>query len=209
MCQDVIPDWLRWARRLQAVSQTGIHYSNKPFDRSRYEEIGEIAREIIKHKPDIDTDLVKEQMAQQSGYATPKVAVRGAVFQDGQLLLVKEKMDGLWAMPGGWANVNETPSSMVEREVWEESSYRVRARRLIGVYESNHDRHPLIFWHNYKILFLCDLVGGSPRMSEETDAVAFFDSANLPELSPFRTQQREIEAALAHYREVQKPTYFD
>lgn len=209
MCQDALSDRLRWARRLQAVSQIGLHYADDPFDRIRYEEIGAIAREIITRTTDLDEDFLKVEMDRQTGYATPKVAVRGAVFCEGQILLVREKMDGLWAMPGGWADVNEPPSCMVEREVWEESGYRVRACRLIGVYESNHDRFPLTFWHNYKLVFLCELIGGSPETSDETDAVAFFDPDNLPRLSPFRTQPREIEEAQAHYREDQRPAYFD
>jgi ADP-ribose pyrophosphatase YjhB (NUDIX family) len=118
-------------------------------------------------------------------------------------------MAGLWAMPGGWADVNEPPSRMVEREVREESGYDVRARRLIGVYESNHDCYPLTFWHNYQLLLLCDLVGGSPESSDETDGVAFFDPDSLPEISPFRTCHREIAEAIVHYCESHRPAYFD
>ncbi len=148
MCQDALPKRLHWARRLQAVSQTGLHYAEDPFDRARYEGIGAIAREILMQNTDFDESLLKLEMDRQSGYATPKVAMRGAVFCEGKMLLVREKMDGLWAMPGGWADVNEPPSRMVEREVREESGYHVGARRLIGVYESNHDCYPLTFWHN-------------------------------------------------------------
>ena len=106
--------------------------------------------------------------------------------------MVKERSDGKWCMPGGWADVGETPSEMVEREVMEESGFEVRASRLIGIYDANRENHPGTLFHAYKIVFHCELVGGEPTPSEETSAVEFFSLDDLPELSVVRTNARHL-----------------
>ena len=145
----------------------------------------------------------------QTGYATPKVDVRAAVFKEGQILLVQERSDGGWSLPGGWADVNERPSAMVEREVWEESGFQVRARKVVGVYESNHDRQPLTVYHAYKVVFLCDLLGGEARASNETLDVGFFGLDQLPPFSPNRTKLRFVQEAFAHLQDPRRPAAFD
>jgi ADP-ribose pyrophosphatase YjhB (NUDIX family) len=145
----------------------------------------------------------------QLGYATPKVDVRAAVFQDGRLLLVRERSDGGWTMPGGWADVENIPSQAAEREVWEEAGYRVRARQLVGVYDANRTG-PLEIFHAFKILFLCDLLGGEAQPSLETSEVAFFGPDEIPEpLSGERTKLRHIQAAFAALADPLRPAEFD
>ena len=204
-----IPNWLKWAREVQAIGQTGFYFSTNDFDRQRYQRLIDLASEMMSGATGLPGDEFNKDFLMQTGYATPKVDVRAAVFRDQQVLLVREQQDGRWSMPGGYADVNEPPARMVEREAWEESGYRVRACKVVGVYESNHDRQPVLVYHAYKIVFLCELVGGEARTSYETQAVEFFPLDDLPELSPNRTQPRFIQEAYAHLREPHRPAAFD
>jgi ADP-ribose pyrophosphatase YjhB (NUDIX family) len=145
----------------------------------------------------------------QPGYATPKVDVRGAVIRDGKILLVQERSDERWCMPGGWADVGDLPSDTVEREVWEESGFEVVARKVIGVYDANRSGIPLEFYHAYKIVYLCQIVGGEARPSNETLAAAFFSFDELPPLSAERTSERHLAEVSAHYQDPHRPAAFD
>lgn len=204
-----IPSWLDWARRLQAISQSGIHFSRNDFELERFEKVRDISAEIMQtytESPEIEWIT---EFNLQKGYATPKVAVRAAVFDDHHILLVKERMDGKWSMPGGWADLNDPPSKMIEREVFEESGYVVKARKLIAVHESNHDLLPLEYWHSYKLVFLCEIIGGEPRTSIETTDVKFFSTEEMPELSPSRISMKDIEEAYFYLDHPEETTYFD
>ncbi len=187
--------WLDWAREIQAISQTGYHYAENDFQRQRNRRLSEIAAEIIHHHSNLGVAEIKETFVLQSGYATPHVDVRGAVFQEGKILLVRERSDNGWTMPGGWADVGDSPSESVEREVWEESGFQVKTSRVIGVYDANRV-HPLDIFQAYKIVFLCDIVSGAARPSNETSQAAFFEPDALPaELSGERTNFRHISDA--------------
>ena len=204
-----VPAWLAWARELQALGQTGLTYSLSDYDTQRYQRLVEIAAEMVEQKTELEREPVLKHFSIQPGYATAKVDVRGAVVQDGRILLVQERRDGRWCMPGGWADVGDVPSDMVAREVWEESGYRVEPRKVIGVYDANRDGRPLDFFHAYKIVFLCDIVGGEPRPSSETADVRFFDFDDLPPLSSSRTNERHLAEVLAHIHDLNRPTAFD
>jgi ADP-ribose pyrophosphatase YjhB (NUDIX family) len=145
----------------------------------------------------------------QPGYATAKVDVRGAVVRDQRLLLVRERSDGRWSMPGGWADVGEVPSEMVAREVREESGFDVVAERVVGVYDANRDGDPLEFYHAYKIVFLCRIVGGEARASDETSEVGFFELDALPDLSTARTNERHVADLRIHLADPTTPAMFD
>lgn len=203
------PRWLEWAREIQALSQTGYHYSENEYQRERYERLSAIAAEIIAEHTQLPQDELTTTFRAQTGYATPRVDVRGAVFRDGKLLLVRERMDGGWTMPGGWADVGDVPSEAAEREVREEAGFRVKARRVIGVYDANRVG-PLELFHAFKIVFLCDLVGGEARSSNETSEVAFFGPGEIPEpLSGERTRPRHIQDAFAAYQNPACQSVFD
>ncbi len=201
--------WLAWAREIQAIAQTGLHFTANEFDRQRYTRLAEISAEIFSEYTGAEKAKLVDVFLAQTGYATPKVDVRSAVIRDGQLLMVREKADGGWSMPGGWADVNEAPSTVAEREVWEESGYRVKARSLVGVYEAKGGVAPIGVFHAYKLVFLCDLLGGEATTSNETTDVGFFDPDQLPILSDRRTPPRVIERIFAHYREPSLPVDFD
>ena len=203
------PRWLEWAREIQALAQTGEHYAVNDYQRERYERLIKIAAEIVSEHSTLEDEYLLDVFHAQTGYATPRVDVRGAVFRDGKLLLVRERSDGGWTMPGGWADVGDVPSQAAEREVWEEAGFHVKARKVVGVYDAN--RHgPLELFHAFKVIFLCDLIDGEARPSIETSEVAFFGPDEIPaNLSGERTQPRQILDAFGSYQNPSKATAFD
>ena len=132
-----LPQWLNWAREIQAISQTGLHFAENDYQQQRFQRLSEISAEILGTYTNLDPVDMLEIFNDQIGYATPRVDVRGAAFQDGSLLLVRERVDGGWTMPGGWADVGDIPSAAVEREVFEEAGFEVKARKVIGIYDAN------------------------------------------------------------------------
>jgi len=204
------PKWLEWAKRLQALSQNGLTYAQDPFDRERYEQIRHIVAEMLAEKAGVKIEDVLDLFVREKDYATPKVDVRGAVFKDGKILLVKERSDGKWSLPGGWADVGESPSESVEREVQEESGFRVKAKRLAAVYDrGKHPHKPLMHYHIYKLFFICEITGGQATTSSETEQVAFFEESDLPELSITKILPEQITKMFEHYRRDELPAYFD
>ena len=202
------PKWLELARELYSISQSGLTYCKNEYDLDRYRRLQEMSAEMISSETGLQKESIMQAFSMQAGYATPKVDVRGAVFRDGKILLVQERADNNWAMPGGWADIGDLPSAMVEREVLEESGLQVRAAKVIALYDANRVE-PMEFFHAYKIIFLCELLGGELCTSFETLAVDFFDPAQLPPLSIERTNQQMIDEALAHIHDSNRPTFFD
>ncbi|HEX9027567.1 MAG TPA: NUDIX hydrolase [Anaerolineales bacterium] len=203
------PRWLDWAREVQALAQTGHYYAENDYQRQRYRRLTEIAAEIIQSHTDLEYEPLLSVFQAQAGYSTPRVDVRGAVFQDGKLLLVRERMDNAWTMPGGWADVGDRPSQAAEREVWEEAGFRVQARKLVGVYDGNRVG-PLDLFHAYKLVFLCEILSGEARPSDETSEVAFFGLDDIPPaLSGERTKPRHIQDAFAAYKDPSRAAVFD
>jgi ADP-ribose pyrophosphatase YjhB (NUDIX family) len=174
------PKWLEWAQRIQAISQIGLTYAKDPFDLERYAALRDLAMEIVAHQSDTDMMHITDLFAEQQGYATPKVDVRGVVFHEGGLLLVKERQDGGWTLPGGWADVSDSPTQAVEKEIREESGYEARAIKLLAVYDRIKQGHPAQFFNVYKLFIRCELTGGAAAESIETDGVGFFPGTRVP-----------------------------
>lgn len=202
------PDLLRWARQLFSISQSGLTYCRNEYDLERYRQLQEMAAEILASHSELSKDAIKQSFTMQSGYATPKIDVRGAVIQDGKILLIQELTDERWALPGGWADIGDFPAKTVEREVLEESGYRVSVDKVIAVMDANHVA-PLEFFHAYKLIFQCSILGGQPTTSHETLAVGFFDMNELPPLSTSRTSHAMLEEVFAHHHDPNRPTAFD
>ena len=202
------PKWLGWAREIFSLSQSGLTYSGNQYDIERYKRLQEITAEIIASQSDMAKESVLDSFSMQAGYITPKVDVRGAVIRDGKILLIQERADGKWAMPGGWADLGNAPASVAEREVWEESGFRVKAEKVVAVIDANRIE-PMEFYHAYKIIFLCKLLDGEPRISYETLAVDFFDPNHLPPLSMYRTDENMLQEVFAHVENPNRPTVFD
>ena len=203
------PAWLSWAKRLQALAQTGLTFSRDDFDRERYAAVQAIAAEMLAAGSGAQVASVLELLAAERGYATPKVDVRAAVFRAERILLVRERSDGRWTLPGGWADVGDSPRSAVEREVREESGYEVRAVKVAAVYDRNLHGHTPLPFHLWKLFFLCELTGGTPSASIETDGAEFFAADALPALSVGRVTAAQIAHMFEHHREPDRPTTFD
>ncbi len=201
--------WLEWIKELQAIAQVGRSYCEDHFCRERYERLNNIAAAIASEYSKQDFELIRALFAKEVGYATPKIDVRAVVFKDEKILMVKEVNDGLWSLPGGWADVNTSPSESVAREVDEESGYQVTVRKLLAFYDKHKHDHPPQWPHAYKCFFLCEIVGGASKRSLETSAVEFFEEKKLPELSVNRVTEKQIHRMFEHYRHPDWPTDFD
>jgi len=200
---------LEWARQVQAIAQTGLAFTRDPFDRERYTQLAQLVAELLSRELEIPLDAAHELWAGEHGYATPKVDVRGGVFRDDRVLLVRERADGRWTLPGGWVDVNDAPSDAVAREIFEESGYRARAVKLAALVDKNRHPHPPGVHHIYKLFFVCELEGGDPAASSETDAVEFFPVHALPPLSTGRVLASQIERLYQHRLDPSLPTDFD
>lgn len=204
------PVWLKWAKQLAALSQNGLTYAQNSFDIERYEKVRQIAVEMMASQSDMGAEKLLTIFQREEGYATPKVDVRGAVFRDGKILLIKERSDNLWSLPGGWADPGQSPTESVVREVFEESGFETQARRLLAVYDrSKHPHVPPCPFHIYKLFFLCEITGGEAKTSNETTAVDFFAENEIPDLSITRILPFQIARMFEHYRNPNLPTDFD
>ena len=203
--------WLEWARRLMALSQSGLTYSENDFERERYEHVREIAAQMMASQSEESFERITNLFAGEKGYATPKLDGRGVVFDEqGRLLLVKELRDGGWTLPGGFADVGDSPSEAVEREVRKETGYEVKAVKLLALWDrSKHGHLPPRPWHLYKIFFRCELVGGAPKDSHETAEPRFFAEDEIPPLSLGRTTPKQVARMFEHLRHPEWPAEFD
>jgi len=200
---------LDWARQVRAIAQNGLVFTRDPFDRERYEKLQALADSIVADELHLTLEQVGALWKYDEGYITPKVDVRGCVFREDAILLVRERSDGRWSLPGGWVDVNDSPSGAVEREILEESGLRCRATKLAALYDKQRHPHPPSIHHIYKLLFLCELLGGEPTLSTETDGVDFFRLEALPELSEGRVTRGQIARMFEHQRDRSLATDFD
>lgn len=202
--------WLQWATRIQAIAQTGLAYANDVYDRERYEELRELAGEILARYSDTPQRQVVDILHGETGYACPKVDVRGVVFDDaGRILLVKERQDGLWTLPGGWADIHESPAENVAKEIEQESGYTAVPERLLAVWDREKHDHPPSMFHTYKLFFLCRLTGGEARESLETEEAGFFSLDALPQLSLSRVNPGQIARLARLAADPKAATEFD
>ena len=203
------PNWLNWARSLQALAQTGLTYSENPFDRERYQKLYALSQEIFGIHTGLETEVLEQWFTVQPGYATPKVDVRGACFREGKLLMVRERADGGWCLPGGWADVGDVPSEAAAREVFEEAGFECVPRKVLGVFDANRGGEPFSAFHAYKLIFLCELTGGAAKPDHEILEVGFFGRDSQPVLSGFRTTPGQFIECFAHLDDPTRPTAFD
>ena len=203
------PQWLRWSRRLQAIAQDGLTYARDSYDLGRYEQLRDLAAEILAAHSTGTLEEARDLLALETGPATPKVDVRAAVFREGRVLLVKEPGERGWSLPGGWADVGEAPSEAAARETLEESGYRVRPVRLLAAYDRDRHGHPPIPYHVYKLVFLCEILDKTPLSDVDTEGVGFFGEEQLPELSISRVTRAQISRFFEQHRDPDRPADFD
>jgi ADP-ribose pyrophosphatase YjhB (NUDIX family) len=187
-------DLIATARELAAIAQTGSHFTQDGYDQERYQRLSEIAAELLASRSDMSIDTVHQWAKEEFGYATPKVDVRAFVVDADRVLLIREDADdGRWTLPGGWADVNESPSEAVIREVEEETGYVVKPGRLLAVFDREKQGHrPPFPYHVYKIFFKCEITGGMAKQTAESSESAFFAEDRLPELSISRVLPAQI-----------------
>jgi ADP-ribose pyrophosphatase YjhB (NUDIX family) len=203
------PQWLSIAREVRAIAQTGLAFTADGFDLQRYERLRELAALLLAQGSAAEQEPILELLRQEKGYATPKVDVRGAAFEDGRVLMVREISDGKWTLPGGWADINQTAGECVVREIAEESGFKARALKLAAVYDYQRRNPPRHIDSIYKMFFICEIVGGAARASDETSEVAFFPRNELPPLSLGRTTAAQIDRMFQHLETPQLATDFD
>lgn len=205
------PRWLTYGKRLQVMATTGLHFTQDPFDRERYEEIEAIANEMLASLADVPVQRIEGLISDNArGYATPKVDVRGAVIEDDTILLVRERSDGLWTLPGGFADVGLSPARNVEKEIFEEAGLEVSASRLYGVRHKAGSGYPADIRDFYKMFFLCGLTqNAEARAGMEIIDARFFALTELPPLSRGRTIESDVVLAFAFAGDAERPAFFD
>ncbi len=190
-------DLLRWARSLEAIARSGVTYTENPFDRGRFEAVREIAAELAAAVTDESPPTLLRRFADEYGYATPKIDMRGVVLDAGRVLLVREVGDERWTLPGGWADVGESPRQAIEKEILEEAGVTAGAVRVLAVYDRDFRGRSQWPAHAYKLYVLCEPVRGAPTGDDlETDAADYFDPGDLPPLS-FKTPPEHLASVLA------------
>jgi ADP-ribose pyrophosphatase YjhB (NUDIX family) len=204
------PQWLTIAREVRAIAQTGLAFTADGFDHQRYQRLRELAALMLAQGSSSEHASILELLRQERGYATPKVDVRGAAFVDGRVLMVREISDGKWTLPGGWADVNQSAGECVVREIAEESGFKAHALKLAAVYDYQRSGHPPHHIDSiYKMFFICEIIGGEARASDETSEVAFFARNELPPLSLGRTTAAQIDSMFHHREHPETATDFD
>lgn len=201
--------WLLWISELQALARCGLTYTTNEFDRLRFMRVTELAAEMASVVTLSPPEPIKAMFSlEQNSYATPILDIRSFVLKDNKILLVKERCDGLWTLPGGFADVNETPSEAVVRETFEESGFLVKPRALLALWDKLKHEHPLAWPHIYKCIFQCDLVSGEPQPNIEISDIDFFSIDKLPDLSTPRVTLKQLHDLYALSQNPQ-PTVFD
>jgi len=203
------PQWLTIAREVRAIAQTGLAFNADGFDHQRYQRLRELAALLMAQGSATEHESILELLRQEKGYATPKVDVRGAAFQDGRVLMVREISDGKWTLPGGWADVNQSAGECVVREIAEESGFTARALKLAAVYDYQKRNPSPHIDSIYKMFFICEIVGGAASASNATSEQAFFPRNELPPLSLGRTTAAQIDRMFEHREQLELPTDFD
>jgi ADP-ribose pyrophosphatase YjhB (NUDIX family) len=206
------PDWLAWGRELQAIAQTGLAFTSDPYDRERYEALRDLAARMFAAHTDVPVDRIIALFSGEIGYATPKVDVRAAVFDDRErLLMVRETADsGRWTLPGGWADVNLTAAENAAKEAVEESGYKVLVRKLTALWDRTRQGHPNAVFSCFKLFFLCEPISVQSKTGFETSEIGWFSEDNIPaDLSLGRVLPRQVRRMFAHKRDLSLPTDFD
>ncbi len=201
--------WLEIAKRINSIAQTGLTFTKDKFDKERYSELLNLSITILYNITEIDTKKLDFVFNRDIGYQTPKVGIRAVVFRDNKILLVKEKMDGRWSLPGGYADTGMLPSEIAINEVKEESGFDVKPIKILGLIDYNkHQEKPFPF-DVYQIFMECEITGGEAQTGIETSDVGFFEITDLPELSVRRVTKKQILQMYELYKDKELKPIFD
>ena len=200
--------WLQWAVELQSLAQAGLHYGKDVFDRERYARVRDIAAEMVSHQSELPLEKVKDLFCCETGYQTPKLDTRAAVFPDGKILLVQEN-NGTWALPGGWVDVDLSVKENTVKEVKEEAGLDVSADLVIAVQDREKHNRPVYAYKVCKVFVLCSLLGGEFAPNSETVASGYFSLDELPPLAEEKNNAEQIAMCFEAYRAEHWTTLFD
>jgi ADP-ribose pyrophosphatase YjhB (NUDIX family) len=201
--------WLEWAKRIQSLSQSGLAFSKDVYDIERYEELRSISAEIMAEYTGLEMKKIRGLFTNEIGYQTPKVDVRGAVFKDNKILMVREKIDGNWSLPGGYCDIGLSPAENIIKEIKEESGFEVVSKKLLALLDMNKHPHPPQPYHYYKIFIHCEIIGGQAMPGIETNDINFFSENNLPKLSTNRNTESQIKLVFEFLRNPNKDAILD
>ncbi len=197
-------------KRIQTLAEIGLEYSDSHYDVERYEEIQNLCFEMLEQLTDIPVAQIRPVIQEKNGYKTPKVDVRAVVFNpEGQILLVQEKVDGCWSLPGGWADVGYTPRQIAEKECFEEAGLTVKASRLLAVMDKTAQQMPPQFEYVYKLFIRCEPLDMKISVGPETDNVGWFGEHELPELSKPRILESQIHLMFEYFRGGKTEVFLD
>jgi ADP-ribose pyrophosphatase YjhB (NUDIX family) len=203
------PLWLRWAQRLNSIAQAGLTYSQDRFDRERFQQIQDLSVEIINHYTEVDPAKIRDLFANEQGYLTPKIDVRAAIFHEDRILLAKQSTDGLWTLPGGWADIDTSLTEAVKKEAREETGAEVVPTRIIAVLDRRYHNTPPLPYGVYKIFVECKLLGMQFKDNPETSQAGWFTLDSLPPLSTGRNTPEQIEMCFRARRNETHEAIFD
>lgn len=201
--------WLSYIQRIRALAQNGLAYSPNKYDIDRYEELQQLSEAMLADLTGFSVERIADIFKDEKGYATPKVDVRGVIFKDDGILMVREKIDDCWSLPGGWADIGFTPGEIAVKEVKEESGFVVEPVKLLAVLDKRCHDHPPALEYAYKIFILCNIVGGEAAPGMETSDVSFFERDKLPTLSRERNTNEQIRMLFAFLDDKDKTAIFD
>jgi len=201
--------WINWVVELQAIAQAGLHYSKDIYDVERFRRIREITAEMMSKISDLPIETVKDLFCNETGYQTPKIDTRAAIFKGDKILLVKEKSTNTWSLPGGWVDVNESVKSNTIKEVKEEAGYDVAAIKLIAVQDRNKHNKPKYAYGICKIFVLCNIISGKFMTNTETSGSDFFNIEELPELANEKNTIEQIHMCFKAYHDDNWVVQFD
>lgn len=200
--------WLNWAQELQALAQNGLAYTKNEFDKERFERIREISAEMLAYQTDIPKEKAVELFCSDKGYQTPKLDTRAAIFKDEKILLVQEN-DGLWSMPGGWVDFDESIASNTVKEVWEEAGLKARTIRLIALHDRKQHNKPVYIYNITKAFVLCEAIEGEFKENTETIASGYFSMDELPQLAENKNNYEQIKMCFDAYKDENWKVIFD
>ncbi|WP_040214007.1 NUDIX hydrolase N-terminal domain-containing protein [Clostridium polynesiense] len=201
--------WLNWAKRLQSIAQAGLTYSKDKYDLERFQQIRDLSVEILNEYTEAGSEKIRDLFCNETGYQTPKVDVRSAIFKDNKILLVKESIDGLWSLPGGWAEMNLSIKENAVKEAKEEAGVNIVPLRLIAVQDRSRHNKPPFPYGCYKVFVLCELIDGEFQSNIETEESGFFSLESLPPLSRGRNTEKQIEMCFDSLKSPHQEVLFD
>jgi len=201
------------SKRIKAIADIGLLYTSDDFDKERYHELKLIGEKLLSRELDTTPENVKSFFDECIDYPTPKVDVRVLVLNDEeQILMVQEKNDEKWSLPGGWADIGKTPSEVAIGEVLEETGLKITCKCLSGVFDKRMHAHPPQPYYVYKMIFYGELISPDENVLKpafDVLDVSWFDVGGLPSLSTDRILSSQIEVIYKNIMDQNFTTIFD